>query len=141
MILKKFCTFIMLTLFLNALGQPIEKSGTTELEKKVETYIIGETNPKFYHTIEFGEKKVFNLDQLIKDYKIPEIFNDEPTAYKQNDEAFEWLKTIHKESSISYSMNLTYGLKEKKLDSWDSFWVIILLDRDLNIIAYFYYAP
>ena len=58
MILKKFCTFIMLTLFLNALGQPIEKSGTTELEKKVETYIIGESNPKFYHTIVCLQTKV-----------------------------------------------------------------------------------
>jgi len=139
--IKNFCTFILLALFLNACGQPIEKSGTTELEKKVETYIIEKTNPKFYHTIEFGEEKVFNLDQLIKDYKIPEIFNDEPKAYKQNEEAFEWLKTFNKESSIAYSMTFIYGLKEKKPDAWDSLWVIVLFDSDLNIIGHFYYAP
>jgi hypothetical protein len=38
-------------------------------------------------------------------------------------------------------MNLTYGLKEKKLDAWDSFWVIVLLDSNLNIIGHLYYVP
>lgn len=139
--LKFFYTFILLGLFLNTFGQTIEKNGTTELEKKAEIYIIEKTNPKFYHTIEFGEKKIFNLDQLINDYKIPEIFNDEPLAHEQNEDAFEWLKTFNKESSIAYSMNLTFGLKEKKLDAWDSFWVILLFDSNLNIIGHFYYVP
>jgi len=121
--------------------QPIERSGKTDFEKKVETYIIEKTNPKFYHTIEFGEKKVFNLEQLIKDYKIPEIFNDEPKAFKQNEEAFESIKTFSKEVSIAYSMTFTFGLKEKYSDAWDSFWVIVLFDSDLNIIGHFYYAP
>jgi hypothetical protein len=81
--LKFFCTFILLVLFLNTFGQTIEKKGSTELEKKIEIYIIEKTNPKFYHTIEFGEKKIFNLDQLINDYKIPVIFSDEPIAHEQ----------------------------------------------------------
>lgn len=139
--LKSFCTFILLGFFINTFGQSIEKNGTTELEKKVETYIIEKTNPKFYHTIEFGEKKIFNLDQLINDYKIPIIFSDEPIAHEQNEDAFEWLITFNQESNIAYSMNLTYGLKEKKLDAWDSFWVIILLDSNLNIIGHLYYVP
>jgi hypothetical protein len=138
---KFFCTFILLGLFVNTFGQTIEKNGTTELEKKVEIYIIEKTNPKFYHTIEFGEKKVFNLNQLINDYKIPVIFSDDPKAHEQNEKAFEWLITFNQESSIAYSMNLTYSLKEKKLDAWDSFWVIVLLDSNLNIIQYFCYAP
>lgn len=120
---------------------PIKRSGKSDLEKKVETYIIEETNHKFYHTIEFGIKKVFNLEQLIQDYKIPEIFYDEPKAFKDNEEAFESLKTFSKEVSIAYSMTLDFALKNKYGDAWDSYWVIVLFDSDLNIIGHFYYAP
>ena len=138
---KKIFTFILLAFFLNACGQPIERSGKTDIEKKVETYIIVKTNPKYYHSIEFGEKKAFDLNQLIEDYEIPTIFNDEPKAIKQNKEAFEWLKKFNNETNIAYSMTLTFGLKEKKSDAWDSYWMIVLLDNNLNILGHFYYAP
>lgn len=138
---KKIITFILLAFYLSAYGQPIEKSGKTDIEKKVETYIIEKTNPKYYHSIEFGEKKAFDLNQLIKNYEIPTIFNDEPKVIKQNKEAFEWLKTFNNEASIAYSMSLTFGLKENNSDAWDSYWVIVLFDSDINIIGYFYYAP
>jgi hypothetical protein len=139
--IKNFSTVILLALFLNACGQSIEKSGTTELEKKVETYIIEKITPKFYHTIEFGEKKAFDLEQLIKDYKIPEIFNDEPKAFKQNEEVFEWLREFNHDASIAYTMSLTFGLKEKRSDAWDSYWLIVLFNSNFNIIGHFFYAP
>jgi hypothetical protein len=138
---KKIITFVLLAFYLSAYGQSIEKSGKTDIEKKVETYIIEKTNPKYYHSIEFGEKKAFDLNQLIKNYEIPTIFNDEPKVIKQNKEAFEWLKTFNNEASIAYSMSLTFGLKENNSDAWDSYWVIVLFDSDINIIGYFYYAP
>jgi hypothetical protein len=138
---KNFLAFILLAFFLNACGQPIEKSGKTEIEKKVETYVIEKTNPKYYHSIEFGEKKAFDLNQLIEDYENPNIFNDEPNAFKQNKEAFEWLKAFNNEANIAYSMTLTYGLKEKNSDAWDSYWVIVLFDSNNKIIGNFHYAP
>lgn len=127
--------------FLNACSQPIEKSGITDLEKKVESYVIEKTNPKYYHSIEFGQKKVFDLNQLIKDYEIPDIFYDEPKAIIQNKEAFEWLKAFNNEANISYSMSITFGLKEKQSDAWDSIWIVLLFDAETNIIGHFYYAP
>lgn len=121
--------------------EPIERSGKTDIEKKVETYIIDKIKPIYYHSIEFGEKKVFDLNQLIEDYEVPTIFNDEPKAIKQNNEAFEWLKTFNNETNIAYSMTLIFGLKEKNSDAWDSYWMIVLLDNNLNILGHFYYAP
>ena len=134
-------TIILMVFFLNACGQPIEKSGKTDLEKKVESYVIEKTNPKYYHSIEFGQKKVFDLNQLIKDYEIPDIFYDEPKSIIQNKEAFEWLKAFNNEANISYSMSFTFGLKEKQSDSWDSIWIVLLFDAETNIIGHFYYAP
>jgi len=139
--MKFFYTFVLLALFLNACGPSIEKSGKTDLEKKVETYIINKTNPKYYTSTEFEEKKAFDLNQLIAAHKVPVIFNDEPKAFKQNEDAFEWLKTFSNEVSIAYSMTFIFGLKEKRSDAWDSYWVIVLLDNNLNIIGHFYYAP
>ena len=134
-------TIILMVFFLNACGQPIEKSGKTDLEKKVESYVIEKTNPKYYHSIEFGQKKVFDLNQLIKDYEIPDIFYAEPKAIIQNKEAFEWLKAFNNEANISYSMSFTFGLKEKQSDAWDSIWIVLLFDAETNIIGHFYYAP
>lgn len=54
--IKIFFTFILLVLSLYSQGQPIQKSGKSDTEKKVENYIIDKTNPKYYHSIEFGKK-------------------------------------------------------------------------------------
>ena len=139
--IKIFFTFILLVLTLNSQGQPIEKSGKSDTEKKVEIYIIDKTNPKYYHSIEFGEKKVFDLNQLIKDFEIPTIFSDESEEIKKNKEAFKWLKTFNNETNIAYSMTLTFGLKEKKTDAWNPYWIILLFNSETNIIGDFYYAP
>ena len=139
--IKIFFTFILLVLSLYSQGQPIEKSGKSDTEKKIENYIIDKTNPKYYHSIEFGEKKVFDLNQLIKDFEIPTIFSDESEEIKKNKEAFKWLKTFNNETNIAYSMTLTFGLKEKKTDAWNPYWIILLFNSETNIIGDFYYAP
>ena len=139
--IKIFFTFILLVLSLYSQGQPIQKSGKSDTEKKVENYIIDKTNPKYYHSIEFGEKKVFDLNQLIKDFEIPTIFSDESEEIKKNKEAFKWLKTFNNETNIAYSMTLTFGLKEKKTDAWNPYWIILLFNSETNIIGDFYYAP
>ena len=139
--IKIFFTFILLVLSLYSQGQPIQKSGKSDTEKKIENYIIDKTNPKYYHSIEFGEKKVFDLNQLIKDFEIPTIFSDESEEIKKNKEAFKWLKTFNNETNIAYSMTLTFGLKEKKTDAWNPYWIILLLNSETNIIGDFYYAP
>ena len=138
---KIFSTFILLVLNFYSQGQPIQKSGKSDTEKKVENYIIDKTNPKYYHSIEFGEKKVFDLNQLIKDFEIPTIFSDESEEIKKNKEAFKWLKTFNNETNIAYSMTLTFGLKEKKTDAWNPYWIILLFNSETNIIGDFYYAP
>ena len=139
--IKIFFTFILLVLSLYSQGQPIEKSGKSDTEKKIENYIIDKTNPKYYHSIEFGEKKVFDLNQLIKDFEIPTIFSDESEEIKKNKEAFKWLKTFNNETNIAYSMTLTFGLKGKKTDAWNPYWIILLFNSESNIIGDFYYAP
>ena len=139
--IKIFFTFILLVLSLYSQGQPIQKRGKSDTEKKVENYIIYKTNPKYYHSIEFGEKKVFDLNQLIKDFEIPTIFSDESEEIKKNKEAFKWLKTFNNETNIAYSMTLTFGLKEKKTDAWNPYWIILLFNSETNIIGDFYYAP
>ena len=139
--IKIFFTFILLVLSLYSQGQPIQKSGKSDTEKKIENYIIDKTNPKYYHSIEFGEKKVFDLNQLIKDFEIPTIFSDESEEIKKNKEAFKWLKTFNNETNIAYSMTLTFGLKGKKTDAWNPYWIILLFNSETNIIGDFYYAP
>ena len=139
--IKIFFTFILLVLSLYSQGQPIQKSGKSDTEKKVEIYIIDKTNPKYYHSIVFGEKKVFDLNQLIKDFEIPTIFSDESEEIKKNKEAFKWLKTFNNETNIAYSMTLTFGLKGKKTDAWNPYWIILLFNSETNIIGDFYYAP
>ena len=139
--IKIFFTFILLVLSLYSQGQPIQRSGKSDTEKKVENYIIDKTNPKYYHSIEFGEKKVFDLNQLIKDFEIPTIFSDESEEIKKNKEAFKWLKTFNNETNIAYSMTLIFGLKEKKTDAWNPYWIILLFNSETNIIGDFYYAP
>ena len=139
--IKIFFTFILLVLSLYSQGQPIQRSGKSDTEKKVEIYIIDKTNPKYYHSIEFGEKKVFDLNQLIKDFEIPTIFSDESEEIKKNKEAFKWLKTFNNETNIAYSMTLTFGLKGKKTDAWNPYWIILLFNSETNIIGDFYYAP
>ena len=138
---KIFSTFILLVLNFYSQGQPIQKSGKSDTEKKIENYIIDKTNPKYYHSIEFGEKKVFDLNQLIKDFEIPTIFSDESEEIKKNKEAFKWLKTFNNETNIAYSMTLTFGLKGKKTDAWNPYWIILLFNSETNIIGDFYYAP
>ena len=139
--IKIFFTFILLVLSLYSQGQPIQRSGKSDTEKKVENYIIDKTNPKYYHSIEFGKKKVFDLNQLIKDFEIPTIFSDESEEIKKNKEAFKWLKTFNNETNIAYSMTLTFGLKGKKTDAWNPYWIILLFNSETNIIGDLYYAP
>jgi hypothetical protein len=138
---KSFLNLILLAIYINACQPPIEKSGQTEIEKEVEIYIIEKAKPKYYHSIEFGETKEFDLIQLIEEYEIPTIFSDDPKAIKQNKEAFEWLKNFNKESNIAYSMTLIFGMKEKKSDAWGPNWLIVLFNRDKKIIGHFYYSP
>ena len=114
----------------------------TETEKKAETFIISTLKPDIYHhSIEFGELKKFNIDELILEHKTPKIFDDLPLAYEDNERAFEWLKSFSEEVTIAYSMTYTYGLKKNKSDAWDSFWAIILFDNEYNVIESLSYAP
>ena len=50
-------TIILMVFFLNACGQPIEKSGKTDLEKKVESYVIEKTNPKLLFPLLLSSSK------------------------------------------------------------------------------------
>ena len=38
-------------------------------------------------------------------------------------------------------MTLTFGLKGKKTDAWNPYWIILLFNSETNIIGDFYYAP
>ena len=66
---------------------------------------------------------------------------DESEEIKKNKEAFKWLKTFNNETNIAYSMTLTFGLKEKKTDAWNPYWIILLFNSETNIIGDLYYAP
>ena len=114
----------------------------TENEKKAEKYIINTLKPTIeHHSIEFGELKKFDIDELISEHKIPTIFGDFPLAFEDNEKAFDWLKSFSEEVAIAYSMTYTYGLRANKSDAWDSFWCIILFDNEYNVIEAINYAP
>ena len=73
--IKIFFTFILLVLSLYSQGQPIQKSGKSDTEKKVENYIIDKTKTKYYHSIEFGEITPLLLQEvksLIEQLQSPE---------------------------------------------------------------------
>ena len=125
--------------------QPKQKK-LTELEKKVETFFDSLIPNEKIISIEWGEKKKFNIDQLIKDHNS----SYEPSR-KYNEKAFKELKritralteTVGEEGGFAYSMRYTYGLphKTKRDHVIDITFVIVLFDKDLNIISYINYRP
>ncbi len=118
-----------------------DENKLTEHQKQIEDYIIEKFNCKHHISIEFNEKKLFDINQLIADYKYPEIFKDEPRAIKDNQEAFDWLEEANREADIAYSMPYIFGLKDNEADAWDPFWVLLLLDYQSEIIGHIRYFP
>ena len=118
-----------------------DENELTELQKQVEDYIIEKFNCKHHLSIEFNDKKLFDINQLIADYKYPEIFKDEPRAFKDNEKALDWLEKANREADIAYSMAYIFGLKDNEDDVWDPFWVLLLLNYQSEIIGHIRYFP
>ncbi|NLZ94216.1 MAG: hypothetical protein GX921_00110 [Bacteroidales bacterium] len=135
--------FILFSLLFAAYGQTNNEEGKepTELQKKIEAYIIDTFHCTYHNSIEFHEKKPFNLNQLIADHKTPEILKDDPRAIIDNKEAFDWLEEVSSEYVIPYSMTYVFGTKDEELDEWNPMWVLLLLDDELEIIGHIRYFP
>lgn len=135
--------FILSTLLFATYGQinSEDENELTELQKEIEAYIIDKFHCKYHTSIEFHEKKLFNLNQLIADHKTPEIFKDEPRAIKDNKEAFSWLEEVGSEYVIPYSMTYIFATKDEETDEWNPMWVLLLLDDELEIIGHIRYFP
>ena len=113
----------------------------TNLEQRVETYIVERIIPKYHHSIESHEKKEFNLNQLIADHKTPEIFSDIPSAFEENEAAFADLQELSNNTNIAYSMIYIFGYKDIETDPWYSSWMLMLLDKNDEIVGHVRYNP
>ena len=137
---------IFLCLVFNSCGITITR-GNSELSKtaqKAESYIIKtqKLKPNVTHqSIEFGELKIFDLNNLLSEYEIPTIYEDSPWAHAFNRNAFAWIKTLNNTKRISYSMSYIYGWRENKSDPWTPYWTIVLFDNDYNVIGAVQYQP
>jgi hypothetical protein len=140
-IIKVILVLALTAFYLNLFGQNLERSGKSDLEVKVESYIIDQIQPKYYYSIEFGPIEVFDLHPLINAYEFPTIFYDEPIAIKENKEVFTWLQEFTMDYDIAYSMKFLFGTKEQESEAWTPYWSIVLIDNNFNIIEYLTYHP
>ncbi len=145
--LKKSILPALVLVFATSCTQPAtntanEKRGkTNEDSLKVVSYVIKKTNPKFHNTIEMGKTEVFDLQKLKRMYEVPVLFADKPNAKENNAKAFEWLTKFSKENKIAWSMVYNYASKEQEDLPWDAYWVIVLLDKDKNILGEIDFQP
>ena len=135
--------FIVSTLLFTATGQTnsADQSKLTDLQKRIEAYIIEKFHCQYHTSIEFHDILLFDLDQLIDDHKQPDIFKDEPRAIKDNQEAFDWLEEVGTQYDIPYSMTYIFGTKDHEEDAWNPMWVLLLLDYEMEIIGHIRYFP
>lgn len=135
--------FILLSFLFAAYAQTNvnDENQLTELQEDIEDYIIDKFNCKHHISIEFNDKKLFDITQLIADHKYPEVLKDEPRAIQDNEKAFDWLEEANREADIAYSMAYVFGLKDNEADAWDPFWVLLLLDYQSDIIGHIRYFP
>ena len=113
----------------------------SNLEQKIEAYIVKRIVPQYHQSIAFQQKKEFNLNQLIADHKIPQIYSNVPKAYEENEAAFESLEEMSKNTNIAYSLNYVFEYKNEVTDPWYSSWVLILLNKDDEILGEIRYNP
>ncbi len=118
-----------------------QKNEHSDLEQRVEAYIVERIVPQYHQSIEFHPKKEFNLNQLIADHKTPQIYSNVPKAYEENEEAFELLEEISNNTNIAYSMTYVFGYKNEETDPWYSSWILILLDKNDEIVGEIRYNP
>ncbi len=118
-----------------------QKNEHSDLEQRVEAYIVERIVPQYHQSIEFHPKKEFNLNQLIADHKTPQIYSNVPKAYEENEEAFKLLEEISNNSKIAYSMTYVFGYKNEETDPWYSSWILILLDKNDEIVGEIRYNP
>ena len=113
----------------------------SNLEQKIEAYIVKRIVPRYHQSIAFQQKKEFNLNQLIADHKIPQIYSNVPKAYEENEAAFDLLEEMSKNTNIAYSLNYVFEYKNEVTDPWYSSWVLILLNKDDEILGEIRYNP
>lgn len=113
----------------------------SNLEQKIEAYIVKRIVPQYHQSIAFQQKKEFNLNQLIANHKTPQIYSNVPKAYEENEAAFESLEEMSKNTNIAYSLNYVFEYKNEVTDPWYSSWVLILLNKDDDILGEIRYNP
>ena len=116
---RTIIALILSTLLFTATGQTnsVDQNKLTDLQKRIEAYIIEKFHCHYHHSIEFHDVLLFDLHQLIDDHKQPDIFKDEPRAIKDNQEAFDWLEEVGNEYDIPYSMTYIFGTKDHEEDA------------------------
>ena len=143
--MKRSCItlFILFSLLCVTYAQtvPNEEKKLTRHQKKVEQYIIEKFHCDYHISIEFHDILLFDLQKLLADHKTPKIFKDEPRAINDNKKAFDWLEEVGNEYDIPYSMTYIFGTKDEEDDEWNSMWVLLLLDYDMQIIGHIRYFP
>ena len=118
-----------------------ETKELTPLEQGIEAYIVERIIPPFHQSVAFEEKKEFNLNQLIADHKVPEMYSNMPSAFEENEAAFEELKELNNNTNIAYSMVYHFEYKNNETDPWYPSWVLMLLNEDEKIVGHVRYNP
>ena len=118
-----------------------DRNKLSDLEQRVETYIAERIIPPFHQSVEFEEKKEFNLNQLIADHKVPKMYSDIPSAFEENEEAFKELEELSNNTNIAYSMIYQFEYKNNETDPWYSSWMLMLLDENEEIVGHVRYNP
>ena len=118
-----------------------DRNELSDLEQRVENYMAERIIPRYHQSVEFQEKQAFNLNQLIADHKVPEMYSDIPSAFEENEEAFKELEELSNNTKTAYSMIYQFEYKDNKTEPWYSSWMLMLLNENEEIVGHVRYNP
>jgi hypothetical protein len=139
-----FRTALILVYFLSPniyFGQQHSPVNRGELEKKLEEYLVKEFQVNYFKSIELGELKTYDFDQILEEFGQPVIYADSPELVELNAMMLEELKKLSSSFEITYFIDLSFGSKTKKSAAFSPTWVLIFFDKDMNIISALNYYP
>lgn len=116
-------------------------SNYPDIEERVLKFLENKYYESEVKTIEYENPVPFNFDSLRATYMTPDIFSEDQKLIEMNSRLFEDLNEFRKDHVVANSMNFTFGIRERKLDSWAPHWSIVLLDSSNNVIEIMEYAP
>lgn len=141
--IQRYCILYILATILFSCQQTtnVAISNYPDIEERVLKFLENKYQGNDVKTIEYENPVPFNFDSLRVSYMMPDIFSNDQNLIEMNTRVFQELNEFRKDHGVANSMKFTFGIRERKLDSWAPHWSIVLLDSSNNVIHIMEYAP